>query len=45
MPEAGEGMEEPAAAAVTAYYDSLSAEELREEAAWGELGEAGLAAE
>ena len=44
MPEAGEGMEE-LDKNVTAYYDSLSAEELREEAAWGELGEAGLAAE
>ena len=28
---------------ITAYYDSLSAEQLREEAAWGELGESGLA--
>ena len=38
-------MEEPTAAGVTEYYDSLSAEELREEAAWGEVGEAGLARE
>ncbi len=28
---------------VTAYYDSLSAEQVRDEAAWGELGESGLA--
>lgn len=43
MPE--KGMEEPVAGGVTEYYDSLSAEELREEASWGEVGESGLAAE
>jgi hypothetical protein len=31
-------------ASVTTYYDSMSDEEKREECAWGELGQEGLAA-